>query len=163
MIVNFPGACAPVIALPQKKHKPLPATLVELGEELKPLLVEYFSLKPKWKSAYRKASDYAGFHRLGPDRTSEQQAAAQKRFEEASIRYGYNRICEQINSVSDRMQEIAKAIMCLPSDDRLGDGILAAASLVLNEECENAFEMAEVLWQMAARAGFTPPAPGAAA
>ena len=56
------------------------------------------------------------------------------------------------------IHRLAKAILKLPSDSRIGDGVRAAAALAINDDIENAYETKEVLWEMAARAGFTPPA-----
>jgi hypothetical protein len=52
----------------------------------------------------------------------------------------------------------SRAILKIPSNDQIGDSIRAPAALVLNDDCEGAFEMEEMLWEMAARAGFMPPA-----
>jgi hypothetical protein len=49
---------------------------------------------------------------------------------------------------------LPRAILRIPSTDRIGDGIRAAASLALNGDCENAYHMADILWEMAVRAGF---------
>jgi hypothetical protein len=48
--------------------------------------------------------------------------------------------------------------MRLPSRSRIGDGVRAAAAISLNDDIENAHEAAEMLWEMATRAGFDAPA-----
>ena len=91
------------------------------------------------------------------DRTRAQQAEADKKFSEARVRYRYDVLYAQVDELWGPIEEIARAILSIPSTDRICDGIRAAASLVLNEDCENAYEMAEVLREMAQRAGFTLP------
>ena len=59
------------------------------------------------------------------------------------------------NAASVEQDAVARAILRIPSTDRIGDGIRAAASLALDDDRENAYDMAEILWEMAARAGFT--------
>jgi hypothetical protein len=56
------------------------------------------------------------------------------------------------------MNKIARAIWKIPSRTTRGLGIRAAAAIVLNEDCENMFEIGELLWGLAANAGFKRPA-----
>jgi hypothetical protein len=52
---------------------------------------------------------------------------------------------------------IANQIFKMQANTRMGEGVRAAAALVLNDDVEGMHEIAEVLWEMAARADFRPP------
>jgi hypothetical protein len=54
------------------------------------------------------------------------------------------------------MNKIARDIWKIPSRTTRRAGVRAAAAMVLNEDCENMFEIAEILWELAAGAGFKP-------
>jgi hypothetical protein len=132
--------------------------LLGLGEQLKPLFTAWLKLKPRCSRAYQVAFDQAGFAGLGDNRTEKQQAEAERKFNEACKQSGYDPLYKRVNALSDKRGKMARAIYKLKANDRIGDGIRAAAALVLNDDLENGYEAEEILWEMAARAGFTPPA-----
>jgi hypothetical protein len=71
---------------------------------------------------------------------------------------GYRRASQKWNAASRVEAKIARAILRIPSTGRIGDGIRAAAALILNSDLDNGFEARELLWEIAVRDGFTPPA-----
>jgi hypothetical protein len=89
----------------------------------------------------------------------EQIDAARQRFEEAAKQNGYHRVSKKWNAAGRVEAKIARAILRIPSTGRIGDGIRAAAALILDSpDLENGFETRELLWEIAVRDGFTPPA-----
>jgi hypothetical protein len=79
----------------------------------------------------------------------------QRIFEIRSKNNGRNRAYAEWNDAGTELNEIANAILDIPANDRIGEGIRAAAALALDEhDCENGFNMRAMLWEMAERAGF---------
>ena len=64
---------------------------------------------------------------------------------------------EEWSGACSELSDLAQAILDIPSTDSIGAGIRAAAALALDDDCENAFSMEDLLWELAARAGFTRP------
>jgi hypothetical protein len=156
------AASVPVLALPAvatavpvADATSVNPQLLALGERLKAAWAKVSELDPS--ELYEACRKAAGFEQLGDDRTEEQRKAAEHRFKVMASQNGYHRVSRKWNAACRINNQIARAIMEIPSTERMGDGIRAAAALVLNDDCENAFEMADVLWEMAARAGFTRP------
>jgi hypothetical protein len=132
---------APAMSVPALASVGSNASLTALAEQLKPLLADYFEAQARSHAAYeaaRKISD--GFD--GPG------------WSKAMKETGYDNLSDAWNALSDGTHAIAKAILEIPSMDRIGDGIHAVAAMVLNEDMENAFEVAELLCGLAENAGF---------
>jgi hypothetical protein len=94
---------------------------------------------------------------VGLPRGFANDAALYRTWKERCAKNGHEQASTEWEAAGIEQDEVARAILEIPSLDRIGDGIRAAASLALNEDCENAYTMADVLWEMAARAGFTRP------
>jgi hypothetical protein len=155
-------AAAPATALAD--HAPQPAAapgqsrpeLLALGDQLRLLFPEWLELEPKTKALHEQAMKAAGFYELGMDRTEEQQKAADAKFEKAMSQNGYRQCYDRLNVLSDKMWKLSRSILRIPADDRRGDGIRAAAVLVLDSDSDG-YEAGQLLWEMAAGAGFAVP------
>ena len=64
---------------------------------------------------------------------------------------------EEWSGACSDLSELAQAILDIPSTDSISDGIRAAAALARDSDCQNTFDMENLLWELAARAGFTRP------
>jgi hypothetical protein len=53
--------------------------------------------------------------------------------------------------------KIVNTILRMQAHTRIGDGVRAAAILYLTKDCASSPSANEMLWEMAARAGFKPP------
>jgi hypothetical protein len=130
--------------------------LFKLGEQLKPLLVELQRVRVPCHAAYEQAFEAAGFDKFPPGtRTEKQQAACRARFKAAAKKNGYSKLMDQLDRVHPKAFRIAKRILKIEPTDRIGDGIHAAAALVLDEPSYMEYAAGTVLRQMAARAGFS--------
>ena len=72
-----------------------------------------------------------------------------------SKRTGYGRLMDRLNVLDGKQRRLARAILKIESTSRIGDGIHAAAAIILDEELE--YEGGNLLWEMVARAGFAVP------
>jgi hypothetical protein len=130
---------------------PIDAELIALGERLKAAsaVVERLG-KPVHRlyDACREASRFEDH--------SEPRAECIRRFDAKTTENGYSRASKKWNAACKVERALSRAVLRIPSNSRIGDGVRAFAALI--EEPEAEFEAAEVLWEMAARAGFTPPA-----
>ncbi|MGO9628190.1 MAG: hypothetical protein ACLPXW_04240 [Xanthobacteraceae bacterium] len=127
------------------------AEFIALGERLKAMMPRVAALGLKFCSLHDEASADLP---VGWARDSEHL----RTFKERSAKNGRDRAYEAWNAASSELYALARAILKIPTNDRSGDGIRAAAALALNHDCDGAWEMADMLWEMAARAGFRPPA-----
>jgi hypothetical protein len=155
--VALPALAVPAVALPAATPSSTPQTQTELlvlGEQLKPLLAEIHRLTPKHRKLYREADAVAG----DPPRSLDEIQERNARFGAMAKKNGHYELCDQLNPINDEAWRIAKRILKIESTDRIGDGIRAAAALVLDEPSYMDREAGTVLWQMAARAGFSVPA-----
>jgi hypothetical protein len=155
--VALPALAVPAVALPvpTPSSTPQPQTeLLALGEQLKPLLAEIHRLTPKHRKLYREADATAG----DPPRSLDEIQERNARFSAMATKNGYYKLCDQLNPIDGEAWRIAKRILMIESTDRIGDGIRAAAALVLDEPSYMDREAGTVLWQTAARAGFSVPA-----
>jgi hypothetical protein len=94
---------------------------------------------------------------LKPDRRLYEAAGDpcdSRAFLAAAKENGYHDTSKKWNG-ADR---VAERIVRMPSHTRIGDGVRAAAILCLAQHCASDRRADEMLWEMAARAGFTPPA-----
>jgi hypothetical protein len=149
------AASVPALALPAAAGAgAIPATdpeLIALGERLKVMMPRVAALGLKSHASYDEAcADLpAGWARDGEH---------MRIFNERSAKNGHDRAYDAWNAASDELHILARAVLNMPSADRVGDGIRAAASIALDDDDRgNAFNMADVLWEMAERAGFTRP------
>jgi hypothetical protein len=120
---------------------PTRAELVALGEQLKPLFVAQWDFLPKLYAAYRIAVDAADYKNLGYNRTEEQQKEADRRFQEAAEKFGYYKLYKQWGDLREKMYKIARSILAIEATDRIGDGIRAAAVLVLGDDDDTRYEV----------------------
>jgi hypothetical protein len=151
------AAALPALALPAvaiAATEPLLATnpeLLALGERLKVVMPLYEALKLK---SHRLAAEAQAGLPDGWGLKDKYWRIYKKR----SAKNGHARARIEWNAASTELEEISRAILEIPSTDRIGDGIRAAAALALDDDThENAFEMEGVLWEMAAHAGFSRP------
>jgi hypothetical protein len=129
------------------------AELLALGERLKVVSAQAKKLEPDWR-LHQSAMDASGFMNI---ESEGERNAAIKRFKSILDENRYSEACVKWNAVCSVEHRIAREILRTPSTTRVGDGVRAAAALVEDaSEPEN--EAAEVLWEMAARAGFPVPA-----
>ena len=140
---------------------PLPnpdAHLIALGEQLKPAVAKAAKLNrvsSRLHEACLKASRYEDYpERLGDVR-------ARSAFHAMAKKNGYSEAADKWNNACDLQNKLARAVLKIPSNGRVGDGIHAAAAMVLNDDyisSEYAPEAQELLQEMSARAGFPVPA-----
>ena len=146
-VASVPALALPAVtaAAPSTAANP-DAELVALGEQLKAVVAEADRLDPK------------PLHEACMDAWASSINADQA-FEEMAKQNGYHDAYEKWNAVSTAEYKIAKAILKVPANSRVGDGVRAFAALRLSDhDVDETTEAAEVLWEMAARAGFCPPA-----
>jgi hypothetical protein len=131
---------------------PIDAELIALGERLKAVTAEAAKLKPD-RRLYDAAWKASGFDKKPKGRAND---AAKRQFEAKAKENGYSAASKKWNAVCDVKYAVARAILRVPSNSRVGDGIRAAAQIVDGDgiSCTDS----DVLWDMAARAGFDPPA-----
>lgn len=129
--------------------------LIALGDQLKPLFVEWLELRPKVHRAYDEALEAAGF--TGFNRTDEQQAEAERRWPQARKQTGYDRLYKQLCVLDRKTNKLTRAILKIKAADRRGDGIRAAAIIVRSDDSDNSPEVLNLLWGMAVMAGFPTP------
>jgi len=146
----LPALSLPVIAGSQDE-------LRALGEKLKPILAEYHKLMPLHHETYEQAMEAAGYHKLSCDCTWDEREACHARWEVAATKNGYLKLCDQTNPLDAEARDIAERILEIDSTDRGGDGIRAAAALVLAERDYMENEAGDLLRQMASSAGFSFP------
>jgi hypothetical protein len=141
------AASVPALALPVAAGA-IPATdpeLIALGERLKVMMCL------KSRALHREAQ-----RGLPQGYGADEQLFAV--YQEKNAKNGGDQAYEEWNAASSELSDLAKTILDMPSADRVGDGIRAAASIALDDDDRgNAFNMADVLWEMAERAGFTRP------
>jgi hypothetical protein len=144
-----PASAAAVVELPNPD-----AALIALGKQLKQAVAKAAKLERVSERLYEaclKASRYEDYpERLGgPEASREFHAMAKKN--------GYDAAYDKWNDACEPRNKLALAILEIPSHTRIGDGVRAAATLVDNAgDMDDVVEM--MLWEMAARAGFKPPA-----
>ena len=68
-----------------------------------------------------------------------------------------DRAYDEWNAADEEMRPIADAILKIPAVDPISQGIRAAAALALTDEPEDADHREDILWEIAARAGFERP------
>jgi hypothetical protein len=130
---------------------PIDAELIALGEQLKEASAKADKLR---KPAHRL---YAACREAGRyEDKSEPRAACHARFDAKSKENGYTRAADKWSAATKVEFRIARAILNIPSNSRVGDGIRAAAAVVDHHDipCQES----PMLWEMAARAGFDLPA-----
>lgn len=167
---TLPVALAVPVLASTEPVNPATAKLVALGERLKPLLVQNFELSPRVHKAHRDAQAAAGYFKLleheritGSRPTERQRKRAERRFQETRKQTGYDKLYVQWNELCGKMHEIAELILEIETTDSIGDGIHAAAALVLGNDIDDWHaqhdytETEVLLWKIAARAGFPMP------
>ena len=130
------------------------AKLIALGERLKVVSATTAKLKAQTHPLYEDVWKRSGFAKKKPGVRSQE---CERKFKEIAKANGYSAASERWNAAAEAEHKIARAILKLPSHGRVGEGVRAAAALTLSDDMENGHEAAEMLWAMAARAGFTPP------
>ncbi len=126
------------------------AKLLALGERLKAAAAEADKLDAG--SLHKACTDAADYQTLPVE-------VAKSRFKAMAKQNGYDDAWKKWNAASNVEHKIATAILKMPANSRVGDGVRAFAALRLNEhDVDETTEAAEVLWGMAALAGFRPPA-----
>ncbi len=160
-----PATIGPALALPAPAALAAAATvtteprLLSLGDQLRAAMRIEAALAARARRLYTECDAARGPARdCAPLCTMEQSLQGERAFQELGRCNGYHAVHTEWGRAAERVNRTAKEILRIPSNDRTGDGIRAAASLVLNDDCRGAVEMAEILWEMAARAGFTLPA-----
>jgi hypothetical protein len=130
---------------------PIDAELIALGERLKEASAKADKLR---KPAHRL---YAACWEAGRfEDDSEPRAECCARFDAKSEENGYSRAAKKWNAAVHVEFKIARAILKIPSNSRVGDGIRAMAATVDHHDIPT--QESPILWEMAARAGFNPPA-----
>jgi hypothetical protein len=124
------------------------AELIALGERLKAVCAEDERLNPR--KQYEAYCEAVPFENRKSKLTEKQQAVADS----------YHAAYQKWNAVAHIEGELAKAICKVPANTRIGDGVRAFTALMDNRVLAASLteEAALVLWEMAARAGFRPPA-----
>jgi hypothetical protein len=130
------------------------AELIALGERLKEVSDEAEKRRPD-ADLHEECWEAADFERANE---AGENAAGHARFKAMADKNGYKAACDKWQAVCKVEHQIASAIFKMPANTRIGEGVRAAAALTLNDDVENLNEIGEVLWTMAARAGFMPPA-----
>jgi len=143
---------ATLAALRATVGTPIDAELIALGERLKIATAETDRLEPD-RRLYNEAWQASGFDKKPKGRANE---AAYRRFRAKTKENGYDIAYKKWNAASKVKFKIARAILKIPSNSRIGDGIRAAAALVDHQDILT--QETPMLWEMAARAGFDPPA-----
>ena len=145
------AAALPALAVPAVAQINNPdVTLIALGERLKVLMPRVAALGLKSHALHKEAR--AGFpNGWGMD------DELLRTFKERGAKNGYHQAYEEWSGACSELSDLAQAILDIPSTDSIGDGIRAAAALAHDNDCENAFSMKDLLWELAARAGFTRP------
>jgi hypothetical protein len=142
---------APVIA----PDAPDPdAALRALGEQLKAASAEAVRLEPR--RLYDECWNASGFDKRPKGRAN---AAARRRFDAMAEQNGYRKASERWNVACRRERRIAKAILRVPAHTPIGEGVRAAAAIAIDEpDLDSTMETTKMVWGLAVRAGFTPPA-----
>jgi hypothetical protein len=124
------------------------AKLIALGEQLKAASATSAKLKPA-RRLYEEAWNGSGFDKKTPGVRSKE---CERKFKAIAEANGYSAAHDKWGDACGAEQKIAEAILKLPSHSRIGDGVRAAATLSWGDGlyCRDA----DVLWEMAARAGF---------
>lgn len=147
IVETAPAPAAAVVELPSPD-----AALIALGEQLK--IASAKAARLTVHRLYEACMKAAGYRH---DMTQKQRDAAHRRFEEMSKKNGYSAAMDKLNAAGRIERKLAEAILKIPSHTRIGDGVRAAATLADNSgDMDVPVEM--MLWEMAARAGFKPPA-----
>jgi hypothetical protein len=147
-----PAPAAAVVELPDPD-----AALIALGERLKPAVTEAAKLdaiSKRLHEACLKASRYDDY----PDRLGD--VRAMRAFKAASKKNGYSEAAHKWSDACELRNKLADAVLKIPSNSRIGDGIHAAAAIVFNHTymVEETAEARDFLYEMSARAGFPVPA-----
>jgi hypothetical protein len=160
-----PAAPAPAAAIVELPNPD--AALIALGEQLKVASAKADKLS-KVSSRLYEACMQAGqkaFKAAGGDlskrRINRQQQAMDRAWGAMAKKNGYHDAYNKWNDACEPEKKLVQAILKIPSNSRVGDGIHAAAAMVLNDDyisSEYAPEVQELLQEMSARAGFPVPA-----
>jgi hypothetical protein len=143
--VTASPAAAPIVEAAN-----IDAELIALGERLKVAIEEADRLGEPVHRLYRACRKAARF-----EDHSEPRDECFARFDAKKKDNGYGRAYKKWNAASNVKFRIARAILKIPSNSRVGDGICAMAAIV--DEQDMYSKDSSVLWNMAARAGFTTP------
>jgi hypothetical protein len=145
------AAVIPALTVPAVAQIDRPdARLIALGERLKVLIPHAAELKLKATPLRKEA--IAGL----PEGWGLNDELS-RIFQERATENGYHQAYDEWSDACSELFDVARAILEIPSTDAVGDGIRAAAALAFDHDCENASNMKNLLWDLAARAGFTPP------
>jgi hypothetical protein len=145
-IVALPALAVPAVAQVNNPD----AKLIALGERLKVLMPRVAALGLKSHTLNKEAC--AGFpNGWGMD------DKLNRTFKERGAKNGYYQAYDEWNEACSELSDLTQAILDIPSTDPIGDGIRAAAALAIDHDFENAYNMEDLLWELAARAGFTRP------
>ena len=137
------AATLPALAVPAVAIAATTAPeLLVLGEQLKVAWPQAAA----WERKYRVLNEESFPN--GWALRKEHFSLYKKRQAEAGADVAY----DKWNDADKEARRIAEAILEIPSADRVGDGIRAAAALVCDWDCEGCG--CELLWEMAERAGF---------
>jgi hypothetical protein len=145
------GIIATQTALKAPGGTPIDAELIALGERLKEASAKADRLSEpahRLHDACWKAARYEDH--------SEPRDACDARFQAKAKENGYTRASKKWNAACKVEHALARTILRVPSNSRVGDGIRAMAAMVDHHDipCQES----PMLWEMAARAGFDPPA-----
>jgi hypothetical protein len=144
------AAALPALALPAVAASTNPE-LLALGERLKPLFPRVAAARLKSRALSDEACEGLtnGFGwEKHPDHALWQERLAKN---------GHDQAYDEWNTADEEMNSIAEEILKIPAIDPMGESIHAAAALALNDEPENAYHLEDILWKIAARAGFERP------
>jgi hypothetical protein len=130
---------------------PIDAELIALGERLKEASAKADELGEPAHRLHAACWEAGRF-----EDHSEPRAECDARFTAMANENGYHRASKKWNAAVHVEFKIARAILKIPSSSRVGDGIRAAAAMIDHHDipCQES----PMLWEMAARAGFDPPA-----
>jgi hypothetical protein len=123
------------------------ARLIALGERLKVLIPHVAGLKFKVTPLHKEAIVGMPMGWATNDELS-------RKFEERATANGYHHAYDEWSDACSQLFDVAQAILQIPSTDAVGDGIRAAAALAFDHDCQNASNIKNLLWDLAARAGF---------
>jgi hypothetical protein len=136
------------------------ARLLALGEQLKPLFVEWMKLWSKRTRLYDRVFAELGELPAGGD--DETIRRYKEKFKAVSKRVGYWQVAMQSNRLQGKIWKLAREILAIPATTRGGLLVRAVAALSLDETFElrdrfSANESQTALWEIAYVTGFAVP------
>jgi hypothetical protein len=159
----LPALAVPTIASAGSDRAGYPVThpdprLLALAEELKPVWSRLCFFDPQRLAAAKEAqaeSEALHLEMTGTKVGSGLNATADQKFWRVSEENGYLRLADICEALFTEVIRLADAILEIPAADRMGDAIRLAAILMKYPDDDCSYS--DLLWEMAAPAGFTKP------